>query len=57
MGDNPEETIGRPVSVLDRMHNKKAAAKDGDHYFDVDDDDWDNGSENEEPLTWSFNEV
>lgn len=52
---NPEEIIGRPEPV-DFMHKKQTKA-DGEHYFDVDEDDWDNTSEREEPLTWSLDEV
>jgi hypothetical protein len=51
---NPEEVIGDPVSVLESMH--KTNAKDGDHYFNVDDGDWVDESGQEEPLTWSLNE-
>jgi hypothetical protein len=51
---NPEAIIGNPVSVLDTIH--KNDVKDGNHYFDVDEDDWDDVSEKEEPLTWSLDE-
>jgi hypothetical protein len=51
---NPEVIIGNPVSVLDTMH--KNDVKDGNHYFEVDEDDWDDVSEQEEPLTWSLDE-
>lgn len=50
---NPEKIIGDPVSILDTMHDN---VKDGDHYFSVDDDDWDDSSEQEAPLTWSLDE-
>ncbi|KAL9184383.1 hypothetical protein ACHAXT_002469 [Thalassiosira profunda] len=49
--EHPNAVLGNPVSILDSMH--KRDVKDGDHYFSVDDDDWDDGSETEEPLTWS----
>jgi hypothetical protein len=51
---NPDTIIGSPVSVLDSMHT--ADVKDGNHYFDVGEDDWDDVSEREEPLTWSIDE-
>lgn len=50
----PEELIGNPISVLDSMHKKDV--KDGDHYFNEDEDDWNDDSEKEEPLTWSLDE-
>ena len=46
--------IGHPVSVLESTHNKNT--KDGDHYFNFDDNDWDDNLGQEEPLTWSLNE-
>mmetsp|Transcript_25077 Transcript_25077/g.54051 ORF Transcript_25077/g.54051 Transcript_25077/m.54051 type:complete len:543 (+) Transcript_25077:188-1816(+) len=52
--ENPQEVIGNPVSILDSIHKKDV--KDGGHYFDLDDDDWDDDSEKEEPLTWSSDE-
>jgi len=52
--ENPDVIIGNPVSVLDTIH--KNDVKDGNHYFDVDEDDWDDVSEKEEPLTWSLDE-
>lgn len=51
--ENLDHAIGDPVSVLDRA---TAAVKHGDHYFVVDDDDWDDDSQHEEPLTWSLEE-
>mmetsp|Transcript_30999 Transcript_30999/g.56209 ORF Transcript_30999/g.56209 Transcript_30999/m.56209 type:complete len:540 (+) Transcript_30999:89-1708(+) len=54
--DNPDKVIGNPVSVsvLDSAHKK--IVKDGFSYFNADDDDWDDDSEKEEPLTWSLDE-
>ena len=53
LDENPDEIIGDPVSILESMHNK---AKDGDHYFNVDEDDWEDDLGQEEPLTWSLTE-
>mmetsp|Transcript_43859 Transcript_43859/g.92246 ORF Transcript_43859/g.92246 Transcript_43859/m.92246 type:complete len:531 (+) Transcript_43859:158-1750(+) len=54
--DNPEEIIGNPVSVsvLDSVHQKDV--KDGFSYFNADDDEWDDDSDKEEPLTWSLDD-
>ncbi|KAL7541298.1 hypothetical protein ACHAXR_012041 [Thalassiosira sp. AJA248-18] len=52
--DNPERVIGNPISVLDIIHKKDT--KDGDHYFELDEDEWDDDSVKEEPLTWSLDE-
>eukprot|EP00985_Skeletonema_marinoi_P025933 scaffold19526_cov114-Skeletonema_marinoi.AAC.2 len=52
---NPEEQIGKPVSILDTLHKKDSVKNDGDHYFNLDEDDeWEYDAEDkEEPLTWS----
>lgn len=52
--ENPNEVIGSPMSVLDSMHKKET--KDGDCYFDVEVDDWDEEGESEDPLSWSLDE-
>ena len=51
----PEEKIGNPVSILDTLHKKNSVKNDGDHYFNLDEDDeWEYDDEDkEEPLTWS----
>lgn len=46
--------IGHPVSVLESTHNKNS--KVGDHYFNFDENDWDDNLGQEEPLTWSLDE-
>jgi hypothetical protein len=51
---NPDAIIGSPMSVLDTMHTNDV--KDGNHYFDVGEDDCNYVSEQEEPLTWSLDE-
>ena len=51
--ESPNEVIGEPMSVLDSMHKKDVIR---DHYFDLDDDEWEDDSDKEEPLTWSLDE-
>lgn len=52
MEETPNEIIGDPVSVMDSMHKRET--KEGNDYFDVDDDDWDEEDEGTEPLSWSL---
>ena len=54
MEDNPGEIVGNPVSVMDTMHKRES--KKGNHYFDVDEDDWEEDNESEDPLSWSLDE-
>jgi hypothetical protein len=52
---HPNEVIGNPMSVLESMHKKEKESKEGDHYFNVEDDEWEHESEAEDPLSWSLN--
>lgn len=54
--NNPGGVIGNPASVLDSDSAHKKDVKNGYHYFNVDDGDWDNESDKEDPLTWSLEE-
>mgnify|MGYP000447331691 CR=1 FL=1 len=50
----PIKIIGQPVSVMDSMHKRET--KEGNHYFNVDESDWDDNENEEEPLSWSLSE-
>lgn len=50
-----DRMIGNPVSILDTLHKKDSVKNEGDHYFNLDEEDeweYDDGDQ-EEPLTWS----
>jgi hypothetical protein len=49
-----EGRIGEPVSVMDSMHKRET--KEGNYYFNVDDDEWEDGDVEEEPLSWSLDD-